>query len=73
MFRLGKSWEPRSTCIALRADQHDMKAVMGVSDRITVMNFDRKIAEGSLKEIASNETVIEAYLGKEDIFLSKEA
>ena len=57
----------------MRADQHDMKAVMGVSDRITVMNFYRKIAEGSLKEIASNETVIEAYLGKEDIFLSKEA
>jgi len=50
-----------------------MKAVMGVSDRITVMNFDRKIAEGSLKEIASNETVTEAYLDKEDIFLSKEA
>ena len=73
MFRIGKSWEPRSTYIALRADQHDMKVVMGVSDRIAVMDFGRKIAEGSLQEIASNETVIEAYLGKEDVFLSKEA
>jgi branched-chain amino acid transport system ATP-binding protein len=44
--------------------EHDMKAVMNNCDKITVMSFGDKIAEGSPEEISSNEEVIEAYLGR---------
>jgi branched-chain amino acid transport system ATP-binding protein len=44
--------------------EHDMQVVRGVSDRVTVLDYGRKIAEGTYEVVSSSEEVIEAYLGR---------
>jgi branched-chain amino acid transport system ATP-binding protein len=60
---LNKLKQLRSQGISILLIEHHMKAVMSFCDRIVVINFGQKIAEGTPLEISTNPAVIEAYLG----------
>ncbi len=46
--------------------EHDMLVIRGVAQRVVVLNYGRKIAEGTFEEISNKEEVLEAYLGREE-------
>lgn len=64
MMLINRLWETGMTIILI---EHNMRAAMSLCKRIAVLNFGRKIAEGSPEEIKENDQVIQAYLGSSDV------
>ena len=64
LFELIKKVQQRGVTVLLI--EHDMPFVMKLCDRIAVLNFGKKLAEGTPEEIQNNQEVIEAYLGSEE-------
>jgi branched-chain amino acid transport system ATP-binding protein len=57
----------RDSGVTIICIEHVMKFIMEICDRIAVLQFGRKIAEGTVDEIKSNPKVMDAYLGEEDV------
>ena len=55
----------RDLGVTILVIDHDMKFVMNICDYLFVLNFGRKIAEGTPEEIRATDCVLEAYLGRE--------
>jgi ABC-type branched-subunit amino acid transport system ATPase component len=64
MIEMAKKIREKGTTIVLI--EHNMRVAMALSDRVLVLNFGKKIAEGTPAEITTNEAVLEAYLGREE-------
>ncbi len=64
MMEIAKKIRGRGITIVLI--EHNMRVAMTLSDRILVLNFGKKIAEGTPGEISTNKTVLEAFLGREE-------
>ena len=60
---MGLTQKVRESGITIVLVEHDMKAVMGLCDYLTVLNFGQLLAEGTPEEVRNNDKVIEAYLG----------
>ncbi len=61
---IGLILEIRKLGITQMVIEHNMKAIMRISDRIIVLNSGEKLAEGTAQEIVSNQAVVQAYLGE---------